>query len=200
MEAFGIVVVGLAVFLLLQNAQARQLKRPAKQTADGSHVLTHSVIDRVLGWMVLAMTLLFLGSIFWILAIGGAARAPVLAAFFGGIAVSLVAAAIYLIRHNRRWVELTDEAVTLHTGGDTITLAWDDVASLTTTDVTLELRLRSITGADIVIDKSFVGISTFLDYCRRHLPPHIYATTLRWHPDYSDAQLSNHRIERTRER
>jgi hypothetical protein len=84
------------------------------------------------------------------------------------------ALAAWCFQSVRRHIRVNDAGVTLYRGRSVIDIAWNSVTRVTT-DLTGALLICSSTGAEIAVNKLFVGIPTLVDYMRRHLPERMYA-------------------------
>lgn len=173
------VIAAIITACIISALYRGQQRKPAAPLRDGSgHVLTHARWERVIAWVVLVAALLFGALTAYVLVRPRVVRSlfhtlPILVAscaIFGALAV-------WCFGTLRRHIRVNDSGVALVRGRSVIEIAWESVTRVTT-DLTGALLICSSSGAEIAVNKLFVGIPTLVAYMRRHLPERLYAPAL----------------------
>lgn len=162
---------------IVSTLYRRQQRKPATALRDGTgHLLRHGRWERVIAWLVLASALIPAGLAAYVL------WGPAATRFAARTATDLLACsalfaalAVWCFRSLRRRICVNDAGVTLYHGRSAIQIAWANVSRVTT-DLTGALLICSSTGAQIAVNKLFVGIPTLVAYMRRHLPESMYSS------------------------
>ena len=180
MSPMSSVLAAIITALIFSALYRGQQRKPAAALGDGTgHLLQHARWERVIAWVVLTAALLFAALAAYVMARPSAVRSltrtlPVLlmsSAIFATLAA-------WCFGSLRRHIRVNDAGVTLYRGyrgRSVIEIAWASVTRVTT-DLSGALLICSSNGAQIAVNKLFVGIPTLVSYMRRHLPERMYAS------------------------
>lgn len=162
---------------IISTLYRRQLRTPAAALRDGSgHLLRHGRWERVIAWIVLASSLVPAALAVYVLSgPTGAHRATRIAIELLTCSALFAVLAAWCFQSVRRHIRVNDTGVTLYRGRSVIDIAWDSVTRVTT-DLSGALLICSSSGAEIAVNKLFVGIPTLVGYMRRHLPESMYSS------------------------
>ena len=166
-------LITIAIFSTLYRGQ---LRKPARALRDGSgHMLQHGHWERVIAWVVVVSALVPAGLAAYVLC------SPTVARFATRTVLELLTCsglfaslAVWSFHSLRRHIRVDDVGVTLCLGRRTIEITWSSVTRVTT-DLSGALLICGASGAQIPVNKLFVGIPTLVGYMRRHLPESMYS-------------------------
>lgn len=166
-------LITLGIFSTLYRGQ---LRKPAAALGDGSgHMLKHGRWERVIAWVVLVSALVPAVLAAYVLC------RPTVAHFASRTVVELLtcsglfaALAVWSFQSLRRRIFVNDVGVTLCLGPRAIEITWSSVTRVTI-DLSGALLICGASGAQIPVNKLFVGIPTLVGYMRRHLPESMYS-------------------------
>lgn len=161
---------------IVSTLYRRQQRKPAAALGDGSgYLLRHGRWERVIAWIVVGAALAPAGLAGYVLWTPTVAHYKLRTATELLLCSALFAAlAVWCFQSVRRHIRVNDAGVTLYWGRTVIDIAWDSVTRVTT-DLTGALLICSSSGAQITVNKLFVGIPTLVGYMRRHLPESMYS-------------------------
>jgi hypothetical protein len=170
-----VLLAALITVAIVSTLYRRQLRKPAAALRDGSYMLKHGGWERVIAWVVLVSALVPAALAAYVM------LRPTVAHFAGRVVVELLmcsgvfaALAVWSFHSLRRHIRVDDVGVTLYLGGSAIEIHWASVTRVTT-DLSGALLICGSSGAQIPVNKLFVGIPTLVGYMRRHLPAYMYS-------------------------
>ncbi len=166
-------LITIGIFSTLYRGQ---LRKPAAALRDGSgYMLRHGLWERVIAWVVVISALVPAALAAYVIC------SPTVARFATRTVVELLtcsglfaALAVWSFQSLRRHIRVNDIGVTLVLGRSTIEITWSSVTRVTT-DLSGALLICGASGAQIPVNKLFVGIPTLVGYMRRHLPESMYS-------------------------
>lgn len=170
-----VLLAALITIGIVSTLYRGQLRKPAAALRDGSgHMLQHGRWERVIAWVVLVSALVPAGLAAYVLCRPTVARFATRTAFELLTCSGLFAVlAVWSFQSLRRHIRVNDIGLVLCLGRSTIEITWASVTRVTT-DLTGALLICGASGAEIPVNKFFVGIPTLVSYMRRHLPESMY--------------------------
>ncbi|HTW73928.1 MAG TPA: hypothetical protein VMD56_03280 [Steroidobacteraceae bacterium] len=161
---------------IISTLYRRQQRTPATALHDGSgHLLRHGRWENVIAWTVLVSALVLAGLAAYVLWRPTVARYALHTGTELLVCSGLFATlAVWCFQSLRRHICVNDAGITLYWGRSVIDIAWNSVTRVTT-DLSGALLICSSSGAQIAVNKLFVGIPTLVGYMRRHLPESMYS-------------------------
>ena len=175
MSLMSSIFAAVITVLIISTLYRGQQRKPAAVLGDGAgHLLHHARWERVIAWVVFAAALLFGGLAAYVMARPAVVRSRTLPLLLMSSAIFATLAA-WCFGSVRRHIRVDDAGVTLYRGRSAIEIAWESVTRVST-DITGALLICSSNGAEIAVNKLFVGIPTLVSYMRRHLPERMYAS------------------------
>lgn len=171
-----VLLAALITIGIVSTMYRGQLRKPATALRDGSgYMLEHGRWERVIAWVVLVSALVPAGLAAYLL------FSPTVARFATRTVAELLicsglfaALAVWSFQSLRRHIRVNDIGVTLCLGRSAIEISWASVTRVTT-DLSGALLICGASGAQIPVNKMFVGIPTLVGYMRRHLPESMYS-------------------------
>ena len=171
-----VLLAAVITIAIVSTMYRGQLRKPAAQLRDGSgHMLQHGRWERVIAWVVLISAMVPAALAAYVL------YRPTVARFASHTVIELLtcsglfaALAVWSFQSLRRHIRVNDLGVTLFLGRRAIEIAWSSVTRVTT-DLSGALLICGASGAEIQVNKLFVGIPTLVSYMRRHLPESMYS-------------------------
>jgi hypothetical protein len=171
-----VLLAALITIAIVSTAYRRQLRKPATALNDGSgYLLRHGRWESIIAWVVLVSALVPAALAAYV------TLRPTVTHFAARLILELLlcsgifaALAVWSFHSLRRHIRVDDSAVTLYLGRAAIEIKWASVTRVTT-DPSGALLICGASGAQIPVNKLFVGIPTLVDYMRRHLPEYMYS-------------------------